>query len=453
VLSTLLATIVVLGVLILVHELGHFLAAKSVDIEVPRFSLGLGPPIWGFRIGETEYVLSAIPLGGYVKMAGMEDEEATAALEGGSEPRREEPRSTGRDFESKPLWARVWVISAGVLMNFLFAFFVYAGIFLIYGERFDPTTRVGIANGEVLSGAAAQLTSMPQGARLVAVGERPVERWRDIGEALQEMPPGPVTLRFEDAPDFTLDLPRSSGERAEMIGALRPLYTPVIGEVAAGTPADRAGLVPGDRVVEAAGAPVESWQDFVRAVETHPGRPLDIVVQRNGETVALTATPAVELFDRELQRDSVGKLGVGVELDLISEPLGPVMAVARGAEVTWLNTRMIVTFLGQLIGGDESPRSVGSILTIGQVSGRAARMGMEPFFLFMALLSINLAIVNLLPIPILDGGHLLFLGIEAVRGRPLSVEQRIRLSHVGLIIIVGIFVWAMTNDVLRVFGI
>jgi regulator of sigma E protease len=453
VLSTILATIVVLGVLILVHELGHFLAAKSVDIEVPRFSLGLGPRVWGFRIGETEYVLSAIPLGGYVKMAGMEDEEATAALEGGMDV-PEEPRGPGpRDFESKPLWARIWVISAGVLMNFLFAFVVYAGIFLAYGERFDPTTRVGVVNGEALTGAAAQLARLPEGARLAAVGDRPVEKWRDIGEALQEAPAGPVTLRFADAPDVTLRLPATAGERAEMIGALRPLYEPVIGEVAPGTPAERAGLRPGDRVLEAAGEPVRSWQDFVRAVETHPARRLDLVVERAGERVALSATPAVELFDRELQRDSIGKLGVGVQLDLISRPLGTFEAVGRGAEVTWLNTRMIVTFLGQLIGGDESPRSVGSILTIGQVSGRAARMGLEPFFVFMALLSINLAIVNLLPIPILDGGHLLFLGIEAIRGRPLSVEQRIRLSHVGLIIIVGIMVWAMTNDVLRIFGI
>ena len=165
-LTTLVAFLIVIGVLVFVHELGHLIAAKSVDIEVPRFSIGFGPRIAGFHWGETEYVISALPLGGYVRMAGMED---TAALEGGEELAQE---PSPRDFDAKPLWARVWVVSAGVLMNFLFAIVVVAGVAFVYGEPINPTTRVAIAQQESLTGPAAPLAAIPVGAELSATAMR-----------------------------------------------------------------------------------------------------------------------------------------------------------------------------------------------------------------------------------------------------------------------------------------
>jgi len=347
------AFLVVISILIVVHELGHFWAAKSVNIQVPRFSLGLGPRVAGFRRGETEYVISAIPLGGYVKMAGMEDDEAAEVLEGGGDPQEVDPERT---FDSKPLWARAWVISAGVIFNAIFAVLVFMGLGMAYGE---------------------------------------------------------------------------------------PVPTPVVGQVIPASPAAAAGLRTGDRVLAIGGERIADWTEFVKVVEASPGRPLPVELQRAGRTVAVTVTPRSE--------GGVGKIGVAPSqtAEVVHRPMGAGEAVVYGFRETWNYTALIGGLLGKLFTGEESLRSLGGPLTIGQVSGEAARLGLETFLGFMAILSVNLAVLNLLPIPVLDGGHLLFLTIEAVRGRALSLESRIRLSQVGMIVVMALMVWALTNDVLR----
>jgi regulator of sigma E protease len=449
VLTTVLATIVVLSVLILVHEFGHFFAAKSVDIEVPRFSLGLGPKVWGFRVGETEFVLSALPLGGYVKMAGMEE---GGELEGGGDAREPGHEPSPRDFEAKPLWARAWVVSAGVIMNLLFALLVFIGLAWTYGERIDPTTRVAVHAPELP--ALAPLGEVPFGAQITEIDDRPVQSWDDVRQVLLRAPARPITLRFADAPPVTFTPPTDEAGRMALLNTLRPLHPPVIGLVQPGTPAAAAGIRQGDRVLAAAGQPVRSWSEFEDVIRAHGGQPLRIDLERAGERLSLETTPDTQReLNAELQRVPVGKLGVGRELELIRRPLGLTESIVRGSQATWGTCTMIVSFLGDLITGRASPRNLGGPIAIGQLSGEAARFGAESFLHFMALLSINLAILNLLPIPILDGGHLMFMAVEAVRGRPLSLEQRMRLSHVGLIIVIGIMVWAMTNDVLRVFGV
>jgi regulator of sigma E protease len=449
VLTTLLAFLVVISVLILVHEFGHYFAAKSVDIEVPRFSLGLGPKVWGFRVGETEFVVSALPLGGYVKMAGIEE---GAELEGGAEPEPREP--SPRDFEAKPLWARAWVVSAGVIMNFLFALLVFIGLALAFGERIDPTTRIAIHDPAALSPELAPLGQVPFGAEVVAIDGQPVDSWGDIHSALFRAPAGPVTFEFAEAPPVTFSPPTDEAGRIEMLRTVHPMHQPVIGAVEPGSPADKAGVQDGDRVLEAAGRPIRSWSEFEEVIRAHPGQPLPLVVERQGEQIRLVPTPeTTSRLDIDLQRIQVGKLGVWGQIDIAHRDLGFGESVTRGWRATWGTTTAIVSFVGDLITGRASPRHLGGPLAIGQLSGQAARFGVEQFLSFMALLSINLAILNLLPIPILDGGHLLFMAVEAVRGRPLSLEQRMRLSHMGLIIVIAIMVWAMTNDVLRFFGI
>jgi regulator of sigma E protease len=443
-----LATIVLLSVLIFVHELGHFLAAKSVDIEVQRFSLGMGPKVAGVRIGETEFVLSALPIGGYVSMAGMQDDEGAAALEGGgAEPRA----ASSRDFDAKPLWARVWVVSAGVLMNFLFAVLAFAAIAMIWGERVDRTREIAVRETEALPASAAPLRAVPVGAEVVAVNDRPVETWNELTRALVAAGSGEVTLRFAETEAVTFTMPVQDSLRAVVLLALRPHYEPVLGEVVPGEPGEAAGLMPGDRILSAAGQPVQTWWHFEDAIRAHPRRPLQLEIEREGERFALAVTPGLRPGERG--GEAFGYLGVGVPRDFERREFGPIEATSRGLSDTWQFTTMIVGFLGNLITGHESPRQVGSVITIGQMSGEFARQGAEAFLWFMAVFSINLAVLNLLPIPILDGGHLMFMLIEGLRGRPLSVEQRVRLSHFGLIIVVGIMVWALTNDVLRVFGI
>ena len=448
-LTTLIAFLIVIGVLVFVHELGHLVAAKSVDISVPRFSIGFGPKIAGFKWGETEYVISALPLGGYVRMAGMED---AAALEGGDELAQE---PSPRDFDAKPLWARVWVVSAGVLMNFLFAIVVVAGVALVYGQAINPTTRVAIAEQESLTGAAAPLAQIPVGAQLSAVSGTGVETWNEVASLLNGAGPGPLVLAFTDGQEVTLDLPRPEMERRAVVDHIHPFGEPVVGTVNPGSPADVGGLQVGDQVIEAGGRPVRSWTEFVDVIRASPGSAVPLLVSRGGESVALTVTP--EQAQEESLRDGspirIGRLGITQEIELEHRDVGPGEALKEGWDVTYGTSALIVRLLGDLFTGDASPRSLGGPLTIGQISGETARLGLNVMLNWMALLSVNLAVLNLLPIPVLDGGQLLFLLVEGVRGRPLSVEQRLRLSHVGLIIVVGIMVWAITNDFLRIFGI
>jgi regulator of sigma E protease len=447
---TLLSFLVVIGVLVFVHEFGHLIAAKSVDIEVPRFSIGFGPRIWGFRRGETEYVISALPLGGYVRMAGMED---TAALEGGAE--EQERVSTGRDYDAKPLWARIWVVSAGVMMNFLFAIVVFAGLAFFYGDRLLNTTRVEVVPAALEAGVPAELAAIPRGAELSRVGGTPVSTWNEVVAVFAEAPAGPFTLEFTDAPPATLTLPASDTARIALLRHIDAFVPAVIGQVSPGSAAERAGLRTGDHVVGAAGEPIETWSEFVAVVQAHPNEELALSVVRDGSPISLNATPVGEReLNAQMERVLVGRLGVGQQsVDIVHRPVGFPEAVQRGWSQTWGTSTLIVGLLGDLFTGKASPRELGGPLAIGQISGQAASLGAEMFLRWMALLSVNLAVLNLLPIPVLDGGQLLFLGVEGIRGRALSIEQRMRLSNVGLIIVVGIMIWAIANDFLRFFGI
>jgi regulator of sigma E protease len=447
-LTTIISTVIGLSVLILVHELGHFLAAKAVNIQVPRFSLGFGARLAGFRVGETEFVLSAIPLGGYVKMAGMEDDEPAEALEGSGEDYVVDP---ARTFDSKSLPARTLVISAGVIMNLLFALLVNTALPLVYGETLNPVTRVSVPPAAQLKGAGRALAAVPDGATITRVGATPVRTWQDVGKALGTASPGPLQLQFSNAPPVTLELPRSTEQRAEMLGQLDVFREPVIGSVLRGEAGARAGLRAGDRVVQAGGQPVRSWAQLVGAIQAHAGKPLPLVVQRGGQTLRLSVTPE-EKDDKDAlgKPVKVGKIGAApVPVAASHRGVGLPEAVRIGAGQTWGGVSLIATILKDLLTGQLSPRNMGGILSIGEASGQTAQLGLEVWLSFIALFSVNLAVLNLLPIPILDGGHLMFLAFEAVRGRPLSVEARIRLSQVGLVIVVALMIWANGNDVVR----
>lgn len=459
-LITLLATAVVLGVLIFVHELGHFVTAKLADIEVPRFSIGFGPKLLGFRRGETEYVLSALPLGGYVRMAGMADLERFegAASESEAEAQHEREQSNvprPRDFEAKSLPARTMVISAGVLMNLLFAVFAFSVIGLVWGVRQVPASVLGGVTEEYLPPGTEALAALPPGTRITSVGDNSISDFEELRIALISPRPGPITIGFADADPVQINLPSGDSLRQSLVGALRPVMrdAPVIQQVEEEGAGARGGLESGDRIVEAGGTPISTWQELVAIVESSPGRPLDLVVERDGADVPVTVTPE----ERKLaDGTSYGRIGIGGASGALAAPrnrVGPLGALAYGASETWRWVVVIVDFLVSLFQGEASPRSVGGPGMIAQVSGQAARLGAEAFLSFMAMLSVNLAVLNLLPIPVLDGGQLVFLGVEAVRGRALSLKQRMRLSQVGFIIILAIMAFAIGNDVLRFIGL
>ena len=463
---TILATIVVLGVLIFVHELGHFMAAKSVGIEVQRFSIGLGPTMFGFRRGETEYVISWVPLGGYVKMGGMGDE-VMDRLEGGAEEGVEEGTPEGAaaqprqprpsDFDGKPIWARTFVISAGVIMNMLFAFAVYTGVNAAWGLPELAENRVGEVLRELLPPGAEALAELPAGARLISVGDRQVDHWGDVRDGFLEAPTGPLTI-VTGEPEGVVEIEVASDpqERVQILQGLMPWIDAEVGILTQGSPAERGGLETGDRVVVAGGVPMTNWYDFVDVVEARPDIRTELSLIRGGRSLTRFVTPDAVTQDDPVTGETVtvGKVGIYAPSgELVYRDVSLTRAVQLGYAETVGISRLILDFLRGLVTGRESARSLGSIVTIGSIAGQAAQLGIETFLRFMAMFSVNLAILNLLPIPILDGGHLVFLGIEAVRGKALSLEQRLRWSHFGFVILMGIMLWALSNDILRLFGI
>lgn len=451
--TAILATIIVLGVLIFVHELGHFWAAKLVDVEVERFSIGFGPVIWGFDWGETEYVLSAIPLGGYVKMGGMEDE-VMEHLEGGGDDEKRVPGP--RDFDAKSVWARTFVISAGVIMNMLFAYVGYTFAIAGWGRPVLETDRVGAVQAEQLPPEASGLTEIPSGARIERIGDRTVENWGDVQEGLTEAEPGPLTIEIsEPSRTVRIDVPDDADVRQQMAAAVQSWLEPRIAQVVPASPADDGGLEAGDRIVSVDGEPLSTWYEFVEEIRARPGQETEIGLERDGSELIRIVTPdEVDERDPETgESRTFGQIGVVPQTDEVTyRPVPLSRALVLGGQETWGSTMFILGFLGDLVTGNVSPRSVGSIVTIGEASGQFFAQGLVPFVRFMALFSINLAILNLLPIPVLDGGHLVFLGIEAVRGRAVSVEQRLRWSQLGFFIILGLMIWALSNDVLRLLG-
>ena len=445
------AGVVVLGVLIFVHEFGHFVAAKSVGIAVVRFSFGLGPrtPLRVQR-GETEYCLSWVPLGGYVKMAGLEEEGTAGKLEG---PAEAGPWPRERTFDGKPLWARVYVISAGVLMNALFAVLVYALLAGAYGVREDRTITVGSVDTTNVPLGAAALKRLEPGDRIVRVNGEAMEGWGDIRQALLTAEQPMIRIEVEGkAEPLVLEVPRSEQQaRVAVIEALTPWHEPVIGEVAPGQPAAAGGIEPGDRIVRVGATPVQTWEDLVRLIEASPGRELTLGVRRGNEDVALTVTPrAVMVRDPGTSESrAIGQIGVGIQLPPLHR-YGPLGAVGQGFVQAGNAAGLVLYTLKGLVLGQLSPRDIGGPILVGQLSGRIARLGLEPFLSFMALFSMNLAILNLLPIPVLDGGHLVFLAIEGVRRKPVSEEQRQRWTQFGFWVLVAIMVLALGNDVLRI---
>ena len=451
-LVTLIAFLLVLGVLIFVHELGHFIAAKAVGIGVPRFSIGFGPPTpLRFQRGETEYRVSWVPLGGYVKMASKEELEAQESLEGGETAPDFPP---DKFFESKPLWARILVISAGVIMNAMFAWVAYSAVAAVYGRVEDPTTKIASVDAQGLPSSASMLADLPFGAQIVRINGDTISSWNAVVRGIVD--PTSPRLRIDFAGGLESAIIPIAGTQAEarfaIYESLNPLIAPRVGLLAPSGPAAEAGLQEGDLITSIDGEAIQSWDQLVEAVEAGVGQELQLEVQRDDARVLLSVIPEEQtVIDGDTGEErKVGRIGIGpwvvrVRYGLASAPIEGLRRTVEDGGLVWFALKGMVT-------GRVSPRELGGPILIGQVSGRFARLGPSALISFMAFLSINLAILNLLPIPVLDGGHLVFLFIEGIRGKPLSVAVRLRLTQVGLFVLLGIMVLALTNDLLRVIG-
>ncbi len=452
-LTTVLALIVVLGVLIFIHEAGHFLAAKWAGIYVHRFSLGLGSPIpWlTFRRGETEYSVSWLPLGGYVKMASREEDVTSSALEGG---RAEAAVPPDRVFEAKPVWKRMLVILAGVTMNALFAWLAFTFLAAKNGRQIDPATTVGRTIEEMVPPGGEALRGIPTGSRITRINGRPVTSWNDVTDGIANTPEPEVRIELEGGERVVLPIHQDALEqRLKASQALQPFRPAVIGQVLSGKPAERAGVQAGDTIVALNGRAVGQWYDVLEVLQDNGGTPISMELAGAGGRRTLEVRPEVETVEGlDGKPREVGRIGISVKLDFRSEPLGIGAALVEGWNATLGASTQIVRTVRGLFSGRISRREVGGPIMIGQLAGESARMGLDPFLAFMALISINLAILNLLPVPVLDGGQFLFLLAEAVIRRPLPLKLRERLTAVGMVLIVLLMGLAFSNDIRRLFG-
>jgi len=443
-LLTIVSLIVVLGVLISVHEFGHFIVAKAVGIQVLRFSLGFGRPVVQWRRGETEYWISWIPLGGYVKMAGLEDEGMVGELEGGKADVAIDP---ARAFDRQPLWARMAVILAGVTMNLFLAFVIYTGLIAVAGvprAAMIPIDSVDVAS---LPRGADALASLRRGDRIVRLNGDSLKAWDDLEEKILA---GREALRFEvagRAEPIVIHVPRDPTTREKLARAFVPLFPARIGQVILGQPAQRAGLRGWDEVVKIDDDTVVSWADLVRRVRASPGRALALTVLRDDSIMKVSVTPAPQ----DSGGQHFGLIGAGPNPPVVRVPVGFGAALSIGVRQTGLQIVSVVTQVKRLVTGQASARELGGPISIAQMSGQAARLGFDWFLQFLAFFSVSLAVLNLLPIPVLDGGHAMFLIAEAIRRRPLSPQLRLRLTQVGMLVVLAIMVIALSNDVLRLF--
>ncbi|MCL4461229.1 MAG: RIP metalloprotease RseP [Nitrospirae bacterium] len=348
-----LSFILVIGVLIVVHETGHFLVARRFGVKIEKFSIGFGPKIFSRTVGETEYRLAWIPLGGYVKMLGEND------------PEQVRPEERDRSFSALPVSRRMAIAAAGPIANFLLAFFLFTAVF-----------------------------------------------WVGI-----------------------------------------PVLEPVVGKVLPKSPAQMAGLAPGDKILSVNGKPLATWNDLRRGIEGQSGKTLHVIVQRGEVALPLAIVPRTEIgSDIYGEKVPQGKIGVAPRGDIRQVRYGLFDGLGKGFMKTVNVTRITVVSLYKILTGAISSKNLGGPILIAQMSAKAAKSGVVNLLIFMGFISVTLGVMNLLPVPVLDGGHMLFLTAEGILHRPLSVRVRELSMQVGFVILLTIMVFAFYNDLMRLFG-
>ncbi len=439
---TILAAVVVLGVLIFVHELGHFLVAKRSGVGVLKFSLGFGPKLLGVKRGETEYLLSALPLGGYVKMIG-------------EDPGDESPEATDpqKSFSRKSVGTRARIILAGPLANLFLPVLIFGGVFTFVGQ---PYFLPVVGTPEI--GSPADRAGMQPGDRIVALDGVRVERWTEIDAALQASTGRPMTLSItRDDRSFDVRLEPRAVKTQDIFGqetkawdlGLHPLLSTKIGQVLPGHMAEGAGLKSGDRIMALDGTPVAEWEQMAKAIRARPGKAVRLLVERDGQRFEVEVTPRPTKQRTEAGEEEIGLIGIGPAPESQYARLNPVAALGAGLKKTAELSVLIVEGFVKLIQAKISPKTIGGPILIAQMAGEVVQRGPVELLTFTALLSINLAILNLLPIPVLDGGHLLFSLIEWLRGKPVSLRKREIAQQVGMVLLVGLMIFAFYNDIFR----
>ncbi|MCK4547050.1 MAG: RIP metalloprotease RseP [Candidatus Eisenbacteria sp.] len=505
------AAVFALSLLIFSHELGHFMAAKLSGIRVLRFSMGFGPVLLRWGRGETEYALSAIPFGGYVKMAGEGDEDETKG----------EPW----EFASKPVWKRLIVVIAGPFMNLLLALVITISVIYIGGIEYVDTTRLG----RVVPGSLADGAGLVVGDRILAVGETDVGNWSDLTDALLTVPGGPVNISIEregEVVQTVMVFPDSVTPAVYRRIGVEPFERPVIGKARRRSPARRAGLRSGDEIVSIAGTPITQWGEIAAIIHESPGVAIPIVWLRDGNRMEAEVVPeegdvlsdapiigtvrggsaadlgGLERGDRIVSVNGArverwGEVGEFVrqsggapvviawdrdghpmqaevvleEGDILNDPMKvtrkgliqikafyarrdvPLLeAASLGFDHTMWLAKQVLLFIKVLFTGQASRDMVGGPIRIGQMAGEMVMWGVAELFFFIAYLSVVLCLLNLLPVPVLDGGHVVFLAIEVVMRRPLSLRVRTVFQQVGFVLLLLVMALVMVLDLDKLRG-
>jgi len=437
---TIAAGIIMLGILVFVHELGHFCVAKLCGVKVLKFSLGFGPRLVSHKRGDTEYMICAIPLGGYVQMLGegVGDQGEDAEINAEDEQ---------RSFSKKSIPRRMAIVAAGPVMNLILPFMILPLAYMI-GINLPAYLEEPPCVGYVVPGSEADVAGFRNDDCIIKISGVDVASWSDTGSALVNSAGKPIVFtldRVDGMADLVVDSKNGALEGLQSIGLL-PAQDAVIGGLAPAMPAIEAGLKEGDRILSVGGREIVSWYELKDAIQEVDGQPVDVVVEREKQQLT------VELLPKKADGNDDYLIGVAPQYETIFKrfPLGE--AIIAGAERTTDLIDLTLVFIQKLFAGHVSTSNIGGPITVVQIAGQAAQTDISSILSVLAFLSIQLGILNLLPIPILDGGHLFFYTFELIFRRPLSLRAREWAQQIGLILLILLMVLAFYNDIVRMLG-
>lgn len=446
---TIISFVIALGILITFHEFGHYLVARWNGVKVLRFSVGFGQPVFRKRLGkdQTEWVVAAIPLGGYVKM--LDENEGLVAKE-----------ELLRAFNRQPVGRRFAIVAAGPLANFLLAIVIYWLMFVLGVEGIKPMV------GPIVPDTPVAMAQFEEGETIISIENESVESWQDARWTL-------LRYAIDRSDSVTVETLNQNGEinwreldlsgihpdelEGNVLGKIgfnvyQPAIKPIIAEVMPGGAGERAGLRAGDEILAVNDKDIYSWIEFVPEVQASPGRPLVLDILRHDQIVTLKIIP--ETVTENGQK--VGRIGIMPEIDqslfeamrvIVAYPAGEAVKIALNK--TWETTVLTLSMLSKMITGDVSWKNVSGPISIADYAGQSAQMGLVSYLAFLALISVSLGVLNLLPIPILDGGHLMYYVIEMIKGSPVSEKAIIIGQKVGLLMLFTLMTFAIYNDINR----